>query len=671
MKKIALVLIGGLIWNTSLSQNTCATAVGITAGLYTVSVVDGTEIPTPICAANGAGATAGEWYTYTASQDYSLTITTDLAVNVGKDTRFHVYSGTCGSFICVSGDDDSGSGFLSIATFQVFQGETYYIAFDNRWDSNGFDFELVESPPVVTIDPPVTFTPQTVSTISGTYRIAISDMNGDFLDDIISVSQNEILIHYQVPGGNFSSMSIPTTSADFLPSWSMAIGDIDKNGFNDLLYGGGSGVTFMMANSTGIAFQEISGPEYVFSQRSNFIDINNDGHLDAFVCHDVQPNVYYINDGNGNLQFNQGGMGDHPNGGNYGSIWVDYDNDGDADLFIAKCRGGLTTAKINELHRNDGNGIFTNVALSANMADSIQTWSAAWNDYDNDGWMDALIGASSTADGNHKFMRNKGDGTFEDITAGSGWEENTSLSIEHISFDFDNDGFTDVIGGGNKIMFNQGDLTFASVPYNFAVGAIGDLNDDGFLDIQNGNTIYYSDGNDNNWIKINLQGIASNYNGIGSRVEIYGAWGKQIRDVQSGTGFRHMHTMNVHFGIGEATSIDSLHIIWPSGIVDVIYNPTINETYTQVEGTNQLSNLNLDGLTFNLFPNPSTDLIQIENLNMLNPSEIYIINQLGNKVLEFNNSEKSFDISQLENGQYFFMINSKDEKCYATSFIKN
>ena len=44
----------------------------------------------------------------------------------------------------------------------------------------------------------------------------------------------------------------------------------------------------------------------MFSQRSNFVDINNDGHLDAFVCHDVQPTVYYINDGEGNLQFFQG-----------------------------------------------------------------------------------------------------------------------------------------------------------------------------------------------------------------------------------------------------------------------------------------------------------------------------------------------------------------------------
>lgn len=95
------------------------------------------------------------------------------------------------------------------------------------------------------------------------------------------------------------------------------------------------------------------------------------------------------------------------------------------DMFIAKCRGGNVTHKINELWRNDKNpsdpnaNTFTNVAGDAgvNLADPIQTWSSAWADFDNDGDMDAYIGASSTADGGHKFMRNNGDGTFTDVTA--------------------------------------------------------------------------------------------------------------------------------------------------------------------------------------------------------------------------------------------------------------
>lgn len=669
MNKFYTLLLAGLSFN-ALAQNTCATALPITAGLHTISAVDGIEVPALICAANGTGATAGEWYTYTPTADYTLTVTTDLPVNIGRDTRFHVYTGSCGSFSCHAGDDDAGSGFLSVASFQVEQGTTYYIAFDNRWDSNGFDFELTETPPVT---PPVsglTFTPEFMPTIGGAYKLAIADMNGDFLDDIVTVSEGEIQIHYQEATGGFTPVTIATDLADFLPTWSIAIADYDKNGFSDILYGGGSGVTFMRANGTGTAFEEVSGAEYVFSQRSNFVDINNDGHLDAFVCHDVQPNVFYINDGLGNLSHNQGGMGDHPNGGNYGSIWVDYDNDGDPDLFIAKCRGGQTTAKINELHRNDGNGVFTDVSVSSNMADSVQTWSSAWNDYDNDGLMDALVGASSTADGTHKFMRNLGDGTFEDITAGSGWDLNESLSIEHISFDFDNDGYADVMGGGNKIMFNNGDLTFSPSVYPFGVGAVGDLNDDGFLDVQSGSTIYFNNGNDNNWIKVNLQGIQSNSHGIGARVELYGSWGKQIRDVQSGIGFRHMSTMNVHFGIGEATEIDSVLVKWPSGIIDVIQTPAINESIIMVEGTNQLSLLEEDGKSVILFPNPTTEVLYAENLDVLNMTRIYVVSQLGQVVMEGATNTNEFDVAHLEEGLYFFIVETTDGKKYGQSFVK-
>ena len=175
-----------------------------------------------------------------------------------------------------------------------------------------------------------------------------------------------------------------------------------------LLYGAGSGVTFMKANNTGTGFTQISTSEYVFSQRSNFVDINNDGHLDAFVCHDVAPNVYYLNDGFGNLNFYQGaqydndcnlistdqtgvvgGLGNYCSGGNYGSIWIDYDNDRDMDMFIAKC-GGETARRTNQMLTNNGDGTFTENANALGLADPMQTWSSSWADYDNDGDMDVF-----------------------------------------------------------------------------------------------------------------------------------------------------------------------------------------------------------------------------------------------------------------------------------------
>jgi hypothetical protein len=228
--KLNLLLILGLPFGI-FSQNTCSTAIPITAGIYTVAVIDGSEAPTPICAGNGPVTTnpAGEWYVYTPTDDYTVTVSTDLSINAGGDTRFHVYTGTCGALVCHAGDDDGGSGFLSVSTFSVITGVTYYIAFDNKWSSNGFDFELSESFLPPPIPAPVTFTGNTIPSISGTYQIAVADMNNDYLDDIVTVSSSSIQIHYQQAGGGFTNTTISTTDADFPPSWSLAVGDFDKN----------------------------------------------------------------------------------------------------------------------------------------------------------------------------------------------------------------------------------------------------------------------------------------------------------------------------------------------------------------------------------------------------------------------------------------------------------
>jgi PKD repeat protein len=568
----------------SYAQQTCAGAQVITAGQLPIPTINGTELPPVSCTTGGTGGTAANWYKYTPTQDWSVTVTTDFALNGNVDNRVHIFSGTCGALTCVAGDDDGGTNALCVATFIASANTDYYIVFDNIWSSSGFVFALIEDSIAAPDPTAVTFTPVNNNPGGGGTATAVVDMNGDMLDDIVVVSSTNIQVTQQNTNGTFTSASYTTTPADNTPSWSLAAGDLNEDGYNDLLYGGGNGVTFMISNGAGTGYNEVSGTEYVFSQRSNFIDMNNDGHLDAFVCHDVAPNVYYINDGTGGLTFNQGGVGDHPNGGNYGSIWVDYNNDQLPDLFIAKCRGGNTTAKINELHRNNGNGTFTNVSTQANMADPVQTWSSAWNDYDNDGWMDAVVGASSNADGMHKFMHNNGDGTFSDITAGSGLDTYPGLSIEYVSYDFNNDGFTDVLTN-NNILYNNGNNTFTVHPVSIIVGAVGDLNHDGFLDVQNGSTTYMNDGNSNNWIGVTLEGTTSNKNGIGARVEIYGAWGKQIRDVRSGVGFRYMGTLNTHFGIGQAPDIDSLIVRWPSGNVDVICAPVKNAYLHVIENS--------------------------------------------------------------------------------------
>jgi len=678
MKKITLLFLLFITLN-SFAQDTCGTALPITAaGTFIVSTVDGTA-PTTFCTTSGTitNNPHGEWYAYTPTQDYTVTVTSNIAANTPKvDTRFNVYTGSCTNLTCYAGDDDSGASYSSVDIFNVIGGTTYYIAWDNKWTSNGFTFQLIENPYVIPPPTPITYTEQVISTINSSYNICIVDMNGDHKDDIVGVSANNLKVHYQTTPGNYTISNYTITGTSKMPSWSMAAGDYNRDGYNDIVLGAGNGLSVWTSNNTGTAFSNFSPSEYIFCQRTNFADLNNDGHLDVFSCHDIAPNVYYLNNGGGILTYYQssvtpGAMNVGSGGGNYSTLFTDFDNDGDTDIFISKCSGPPC-----ELHRNDGNGVYTNISALAQInITPIQTWSSAVADFDNDGDMDIIITASA---GLHHYFRNNLDTTnsteeaYTEITSGSGWDTNSSTNIDNVAYDFDNDGFVDVLGGGNKIMFNNGgNGTFSPITYGaISIGAIGDLNNDGFLDIQNGSKIHYANPNGNNWLKLSFQGVASNSNGIGARVEITGTWGKQIRDVRSGEGFRYMSTMNAHFGLGTATVIDEVKIIWPSGTVDVITNPSINQTLHVVEGSSQLSLTSYNSSKIILYPNPTSNILTLSNADKFDVKNIGIYSTQGKLIKSVKLKENSVSVEDLAEGLYILTIQTNDEKKYSESFIK-
>ena len=662
--------------------NPCAVATAITTGTTTVNAIDQTNINTAC-----SSTALSKWYSYTPNVNAMVTVSSDLIANICKDTNFSVYTGNClTGLTCIASDDNSGNincnsgnnfSNLSTKTFEVTAGVTYYIVWDDKWSADGFDFSLTQVPIII----PITYTTQTISTINSSFNICVVDMNGDHKDDIVGINATNMRIHTQgnTPGNftvtdhNFSFSG--ATTAALLPNWSMAAGDYNRDGFNDLVLGNGSGATIITSLNSGANYSATVPGQYIFSQRTNFSDLNNDGNLDIFVCHDIAPSCYYLNNGSGNLSFYQstvtpGSMNIATSTGNYATLFTDFDNDGDSDVFVSKCSGPPC-----ELYRYDGNNTYTNISATAGInVTPIQTWSSAIADFDNDGDMDIIITASANL---HKYFRNNLDTTntteeaFSNITIGSGWDTNTSTNIDNIAYDFDNNGFVDVLGGGNKIMFNQGNSTFSPVGYTgISVGAVGDLNNDGFLDIQNGTTIRYAVPNGNNWIKFSLQGVQSNSNGIGARIEIYGAWGKQIRDIRSGEGFKYMSSLNAHFGLGTATSISQVIIRWPSGVIDVINNPTINQSLHVVEGSSPLEQDDFNTHKIILYPNPAADVLTISNIDNNTIKTISIVSTLGKvyKNVKLNNT--SINISNLAEGIYILSIETVDGKKYTNRFIK-
>ena len=297
------------------------------------------------------------------------------------------------------------------------------------------------------------------------------------------------------------------------------------------------------------------------------------------------------------------------------------------------------------------------IGNAAGLEDDMQTWSSAWADYDNDGDMDAWVGASSFSDGFHRLMRNNGDGTFTDVIAGSGLAAFNATGIENATHDVNNDGNADILSNGN-ILFGNGNLTFSVLPGVLPGnnGCLGDLNDDGFIDSFTGGTIYYNDANANNWLKLNTVGVESNINGIGARVEIVTASGTQIRDVRSGEGFSLMSSLNTHFGVGTDPEIESITIYWPSGIIDVLENQNVNQTINILEGSTVLGVEDTLVNNLILYPNPTADVLNLGNLTEFDNPIYTVFDVTGKRVMNARLKADFVDVSNLSQGNYVLRV---------------
>jgi len=182
--------------------------------------------------------------------------------------------------------------------------------------------------------------------------MAISDMNSDGRDDIVRLNlADKLMVEYQTETGTFGHFEYgfvnPTNTTN---QWSLAVGDVDHNGYNDILSGGYyDTIKVFKANATGSAYTRTVLPNsQLFLQGMNLVDINNDGWLDVFACHDDAESLKFRNLGSGAFTadptlINTATTPLSDNSGNYGTTWTDYDNDGDLDLYLSKCRGGVSS----------------------------------------------------------------------------------------------------------------------------------------------------------------------------------------------------------------------------------------------------------------------------------------------------------------------------------------
>jgi hypothetical protein len=179
---------------------------------------------------------------------------------------------------------------------------------------------------------------------------------------------------------------------------------------------------------------------------------------------------------------------------------------------------------------------------------------------------------------------------------------------------------------------------------------MGDFNNDGFIDVANASTLFMGVPNGNNYITLNMRGVESNKNGIGARITLYTPSGQQIRDIRSGEGFRYLHSLNGHFGIGQDTQIDSITVCWPSGIFDKIIAPAINQNLLLIEGENIVHVDESNVESFDIFPNPASEYITLRGISQ---SQISILDVTGKLIERVNALQQRIAIDHLAPGIYF------------------
>jgi enediyne biosynthesis protein E4 len=229
-------------------------------------------------------------------------------------------------------------------------------------------------------------------------------------------------------------------------------------------------------------FEDVTGRAGVLAEKGNGLgviaaDFNRDGWPDIYVTNDLQPNNLWLNQGDGAFRDEAvlAGCAVDRNGTAQASMGVDaadFDNDGDDDLFMTH----LNT-EYSMLYRNDGTGFFEDAAIETHLGRlnfGLTGFGTAFFDFDNDSWLDVFVANGAVHEieslvraGDpfpyhelNKLFRNKGDGTFEDVSARAGKVfELSEVSRGAAVGDVDNDGDDDIVmtnnGGPARLLMNQ------------------------------------------------------------------------------------------------------------------------------------------------------------------------------------------------------------------------
>ncbi len=371
-------------------------------------------------------------------------------------------------------------------------------------------------------------------------------------------------------------------------------GDFDNDGFEDAY--AFNGKPLLYRNIEGKKFEVVKDAfpklPMAVSLGAAWLDMDKDGDLDLYVGgYEIWQKANYLDV----ILENRDGK--------FVEVWrqktvrtargittCDYDNDSDVDIYVSNYR-----LFPNLLWQNNGKGQFKNVAAETGTDGDgeLGAWGhtigSAWGDLDNDGNFDLFVGNFShppAYQDRPKFLRNLGAKRgykFKDESADAGlqWQESfASPTLADINNDGNLDLFFSTVYPRDKsaLYLNRGKWKFENVSKGSNVqmvgtyqSAFGDFNNDGQVDLLSGGRLFQNPGNDNHWIRIQLEGTEAtvakkiNRSLIGTQVRI--RYGKVVmsRQLTSAVGQGNQNDPTFHFGLGKHSGNVQVEIRWPDG----------------------------------------------------------------------------------------------------------
>ena len=365
---------------------------------------------------------------------------------------------------------------------------------------------------------------------------------------------------------------------------------------------------------------------------------NPDAFTQRLYFFDVRPLALFHNNNDGTFTEVTHLLGATPNPthteGAYGRVWgagfqpawVDFDNDGDLDLYVINDFGEYIHPNV--LWRNDGpvarssgtgeEWAFADISEQSGAGTAMFGMGLAVADYNSDGYLDMFV--TNIAD--NVLLTNSGNGAFLDQAPAAGvaygeFRRQQRVSWGAVFFDYDNDGYEDLyMASGfldtddinrreqpNLLFRNNGqgafdDVSAISGAADWGTGrgvAYADFNGDGCLDLfvanlgrsaARGEPVRLFQNRcdwDTNWLVVETVGTAGNRNGIGARITLTAGDHTQIREITAGASNSSQNMLPAHFGLGRASVVDEISVQWPSGALQTLQDVVPNQVLTVVE----------------------------------------------------------------------------------------